>query len=210
MTPFDLLFIISFLVTVIATVRAGYLLLRKRVAAAKQTGTRLAVFVTIYGVTLVGVSLASSQKKLRVGEVRCFDEWCITVASASRQPSIGNVSANGIFYVVTVRVSSRSRGRRQREVDVYTYLTDGLGRRFDVSPTGQGALERAGLAGASVTSFVDPGGSVESRLAYDVPKDATDIGFVKTSHGWFPVRLIIGESSSFLHRPTIVQLWPSD
>jgi hypothetical protein len=208
MTPFDLLFIISFLVTVVAVVRASYLLLRKRMAAAKQTATRLAVFIAIYAVTLVAVSLTTPQKNLRAGEVRCFDEWCITVAGASRQPRIGDVSASGIFYVVTVQVSSRSRERRQREVDVYTYLTDIRGRRFDVSPAGQGALQGAGLAGAPVTSFLDPGGSFESRLAYDVPKDVTDVGFVKTSHGWFPTRLIIGESSSFLHRPTVVQLGP--
>src|SRR5580704_8574124 len=205
MTPFDLLFIISFLVTVIATVRAGYLLLRKRVAAAKQTGTRLAVFLTIYGVTLVGVSLASPQKKLRVGEVRCFDEWCITVASASRQPSIGDVRANGIFYVVTVRVSSRSRGRRQREGDVCTYLTDSRSRRFDVSPMGQNALQRAGVAGEPVTSFVNPGGSFDSRLAFDVPQDATDVGFLKKGCGWLP-NPIIGDPGSFLHRPTTVRL----
>ena len=206
MTPSDLLFILSFLITVVAILRAGYRLLRQRVAAAKQTATRLAVFIAMYAVTLVVVSLATPQQRLRVGDLRCFDEWCITVVNTSRQPRVGDVAANGIFYVVTVRVSSRSRGRRQREVDVSTYLADSLGRRFDVSPSGQGALERTGLAGPPVTSFVDPGGSFESRLAYDVPIDATDVGFVKTSQGWFPFRLIIGDSSSFLHRPTIVLL----
>ncbi|MEP6916317.1 MAG: hypothetical protein ABJC89_11760 [Acidobacteriota bacterium] len=209
MTLFDLAFVISFLVTVVALIRACYLLLRKRMAAAKQTATRLVAFVAIYAVTLVVVSLTTPQTRLHLGDVRCFDEWCITVTGASRQPSIADVSANGLFYVVTVQVSSRARGRRQREVDVDTYLTDTRGRRFDVSPAGQGALQRAGLAGAAVTSFVDPGATFESRLAYDVPKDVTDLGFVKTSHGWFPTRLIIGESSSFLHRPTIVQLGPS-
>jgi hypothetical protein len=151
MTPFDLLFIVSFLATVVAVVRASYLVFRNRVTAAKRTATRLAMFIATYAVTLVAVSLVSPQKKLRVGEPRCFDEWCIAVTSTSQHASIGNVSANSIFYVVTVRVSSHSRGRRQREVDVYTYLTDSLGRRFDVSPDGQGALERAGLAGAPVT-----------------------------------------------------------
>src|SRR4051794_17811125 len=33
----------------------------------------------------------------------------------------------------------------------------------------------------------DPGGHLESLLAYDVPTDATDVGFVKTSYTWFPV-----------------------
>ena len=209
MSLFDLLFILSSLIVVVAFVRACYLVLRKQVSAAKHTVARLAIFIAIYTVTLVAVSLVTPQKKLRLGDVRCFDDWCISVVSASRQPSIGNVSANGIFYIVTVRVSSRSRGRRQREVDVLTYLTDRRGRRFEVSPVGQDALQRAGLASPSVTSFVDPGESIESRLAYDVPNGTTDLGFIKTSYGWFPVRLVIGDSSSFFHRPTVVELGPS-
>ena len=127
MTLFDLLFIVGFLMTVGAAIRAGYLLLRKRAAAAKQTATRLAVFIAIYAATLVVVSLVMPQKKLRVGDVRCFDEWCITVVRAARQPHIGDVAANGVFYVVTVRVSSRSRGRRQREVDA-VHILDGQPR----------------------------------------------------------------------------------
>ena len=208
MSRFDLLAIVSVLATVGALVRVGYLLIRKRTAAARKTATRLATVVALYAITLIVVSLVSPKKVLEMGAVRCFDEWCITVTSASRQPSIGDVPATGIFYVVTVRVSSRSRGRRQRESDVCPYLTDSQGRRFDVSPLGQQALQRKGLAGEPVTSFVDPGDSFDSRLAYDVPQDATDVGFVKTGCGWLP-NPIIGDSGSFLHRPTTVRLGTS-
>jgi hypothetical protein len=204
----DLLFIVSFLVTAGALLRVGYLLLRRRTQAARKTSIRLTVFVAIYGIALVVTSLVSPQQVVKLGEERCFDEWCITVAGASRVPAVGDVRAAGVFEVVTVRVTSHSRGRPQREKDVYTYLTDGAGRRFDVSPAGQSALERAGLAGMSVTSFVDPGSSFESRLAFDVPEDAKHIGFVKTSHAWFPALFIIGDSSSLFHRPTIVPLGP--
>jgi hypothetical protein len=206
MTPFDLLFIVSFVGMIIGALRTGYLLARGRIVAARITALRLVGFVALYGSALVLVSLLSAGKVMAVGEPRCFDEWCIAVTGVSRKPSIGNVKANGLFYVVSLRVSSRSRGRRQRENDVYTYLTDGRGRRFEVSPSGQDALERAGLAGSPPTSFVDPGGAFESRLAFDVPDDASDVGFVKTSHGWFPRLLIIGEPGSLLHSPTIVQL----
>jgi hypothetical protein len=209
MTLTDLLFIVSFLVTAGALIRIVYLLLRSRTAAARTSAIRLAAFLAIYGVALVITSLVSPQQVVKVGEERCFDEWCITVTGASREPSVGGVRANGIFYVVSVRVSSHSRGRPQREKDVYTYLTDGRGRRFEISTAGQSALQRAGLAGVPMTSFVDPGGSFESHLAFDVPQDATNMGFVKRSHGWFPMLFIIGDSSSFLHRPTIVRLGPS-
>ena len=208
MSPLDLLAIGSVLATVVALVRIGYFLIRKRTAAGRKTATRLATFVAIYAITLIVVSLVSPKKVLEMGTVRCFDEWCIRVTSASRQPSIGDVRATGIFYVVSVRISSRSRGRRQRESDVCPYLTDTRGRRFDISPLGQTALQLTGLAGEPLTSFVDPGGSFDSRLAYDVPPDAADVGFVKTGCGRLP-NPIIGDSGSFLHRPTIVRLGTS-
>jgi hypothetical protein len=205
MNLFDLLFIISVLTTVGAVVRVGVLAIRKQAAAARRTATRLGVFLTTYAVVLIAVSLVSPGKVLAIGDVRCFDEWCIAVTSASRQPSIGGVRASGVFYVVTVRISSRSRRRRQRERNVCTYLMDSRRRRFDVSAIGQSALQRAGVAGEPLTSFVDPGGSFESRLAYDVPLDAADVGFMKTGCGRFP-NPIIGDPGSFLHQPTIVRL----
>ncbi|HEX7681796.1 MAG TPA: hypothetical protein VF713_26995, partial [Thermoanaerobaculia bacterium] len=69
--------------------------------------------------------------------------------------------------------------------------------------SGQTALTKAGLAGEPLTSFVAPGASFQSRLAFDVPPDAHHLGLVKASHGWFPVRFIIGDPGSWLHRPTI-------
>lgn len=212
MNAFDLLAIVSFLLTLGALVRIGYFLIRKRTAAARKTAVRIATFLAIYAVVFVVVSLVSPGKVPTVGEVRCFDEWCITVKSASRQPTIGEARATGIFFVVTVQVSSRSRGRRQRENNVCTHLIDSSGRRFDVSSAGQNALQQAGLAGEPLTEFVDPGKSFESRLVYDVPQDASDVGFVKTSCGLLP-NPIIGDPDSFLHRPTVVRLtmqWRSD
>ena len=89
---------------------------------------------------------------------------------------------------------------------VYIATSDDLGRRFAISPSGQSALTQAGLAGEPVTSFAAPGGSFQSRLAFDVPADARHLGLVKGSHGWFPLRLIIGDPQSWLHRPTVTPL----
>ena len=64
MSPFDLLAILSVLATVGALVRVGYLLIRKRTAAARKTATMLATFVAIYAITLIVVSLVSPKKVL--------------------------------------------------------------------------------------------------------------------------------------------------
>jgi hypothetical protein len=206
MTPLDLLFLLTVLITVGALLRVGYQLVCARPGAAKTTFLRLGGYLAAYTTTLIAVSLLSRGETLQIGEARCFDEWCIAGTSALRQPSIGGARARGIFYVVTLRVSSESRGRPQRETDVDTYLLDARGRRFDVSVAGADALQRAGLAGQPVTSVVAPGGSLESRLVFDVALDAAGLGFVKASHSGFPRRLIIGDPESFLHRPTVVRL----
>ena len=208
MKLFDLVFLVSFFAVLATLSRLCYLLVRGRRQGARNTAIALLAFVGLYAMVLVSVSLASPQKVLAVGELQCFDDWCITVEAVSRQQRIGATSANGVYLVVTTHVSSRARGRRQRETDVYVYVTDYRGGRFDVSLPGQDALRRAGLAGEPLTTYVDPGEAFESRLAFDVPTEATDLGFVKRSHGWFPGLLIIGDPQSFLHRPTTVHLAP--
>lgn len=206
MSLFDLLFPASFAAVVIAAGRIAYLSLRRRFRAAGKTLLRLLIFVSAYMLVLVGFSLAEPRKDVPVGMPRCFDDWCITVEQAAPLAAIGTTQADGTFYVVTLRVSSRARGRRQREPDVDVYLIDDLGRRFDISAAGQQALAQAGLAGEPLTSFVDPGNSFQSRVAFDVPRDGRHLGLVKASHGWFPVRLIIGDAGSWLHRPTVVPI----
>jgi hypothetical protein len=206
MSLFDLLFLLCFAAAVITAGRVGYLAIRRRFRAAGRVFGRLTVCIAVYVLVLIAFSLAEPQREVPIGTPRCFDDWCITVEQSARQAAIGTTRASGTFCVVTLRVSSRAKRITQREPDVYLYLTDESGRRIEISSSGQRALAQAGLAGESVSSFVAPGGSVESRVVFDVPVDARHLGFVKASHGWFPVRLIIGEPQSWLHKPTIVPL----
>ena len=206
MSLFDLLFLVCFAALVITIGRIGYLLLRRRFAAARKTLALLLGCVAAYLLVLIGVSLAEPRKEIPIGEQRCFDDWCITVDTATPQKTLGTTSANGTFEVVTLTVSSRAQRSPQRETDVDIYLLDDQNRRIDVSPSGQQALAQAGLAGDPVTAFVAPGGSFQSRLAFDIPPDVHHLALVKASHGWFPVRLIIGDPQSWLHRPAVTPL----
>jgi hypothetical protein len=203
---FDLLFLFCFASAVITAGRIGYLAIRRRFRAAGRVFIRLTVCVAVYMLVLIGFSLFEPQREVPIGTPRCFDDWCLTVEQVARQATIGTTRAAGTFCVVTLRVSSRAKRITQREPDVYLYLIDESGRRIEISPAGQQALAQAGLAGESVSSFVGPGASFVSRVAFDVPDNPRHLGFVKASHGWFPVRLIIGEPQSWLHKPTIVPL----
>jgi hypothetical protein len=178
MTIFDLLFLALMVSVIVAAVRVVYLSIRGRFRPARMTFIRLLLFAGAYMLVLVGFSLAEPQKQIPIGAAQCFDDWCVTVEGASRQSAIGATRAHGAFCVATLRVSNRGRGQRQRETDVRVYLTDDQGRRFDVSPDGQRALEQNGLAGMPITSFAAAGGSFESRLAFDVPPDARRLSLV--------------------------------
>jgi len=206
MSPFDLLFLVLMAVVIITAGRTLYLLIRRRFLSAGKAVSRLLLFIAVYMLVLLGFSIVEPQKQVPVGIPQCFDDWCITIQQATRQDVIGATRASGTFWIVTVSVSSRAKGRPQREADVRVYLTDDRGRRFDVSPAGQRALEGQGLAGLPLTSAVAPSSSFQSRLAFDVPKEVRHLNLVKTSWTWFPFRLIIGDPQSWLHRPTVVPL----
>jgi hypothetical protein len=206
---FDLVFIACFLSAMIALLRAVFYACRRRWAISVRVLRRLGYGVVAYAIVLVTVSLTSHQTVLRMGETRCFDEWCISVERVARASEVGNptapVRARGIFYVVKVKVSNAARRRAQRAVDARLYLIDPTGHWYDSSPEAQRALDAMGVGGNDLTTRMPPGGSFERSVVFDLPREAGDLGLV-VSHGNFPGVLIIGDSQSFLHPPTVVKL----
>jgi len=205
MTLGDLIFILCFLGTIVACGRIVWKLAHGRAADAKRSAAWLTVFLALYFAVLVMVSLVTPAKVVPIGEPQCFDEWCIAVLGVEKPAAIGGVRAKGVFWIVTVGVSNRGGGRRQRETGAFAYLVDGYGHRFDPSPEGQAAVKREGAAGPPLTAFVEPGSSFASRLVFDIPSSVRELAFVKAT-GWFPVAFIIGDPGSLLHRRTIVHL----
>ncbi len=206
MSLFELLFIALFLAAVGLLLRGLFLVATRRTTEAARTGLALGALLGSYALVLVSVSLASSGDVVAVGEEQRFDDWAIAVTGVERVARIGTTVASGEFWIVTTRVSSHARGRRQRETDVHVFLVDGGGHRYEISPSGQEALEREQLAGTPLTSFLDPGSSFVSRLVFELPASAENVAFVKRSHSWFPGLLILGDPASFLHPPTRVPL----
>ncbi len=117
----------------------------------------------------------------------------------------GVVTTHGMFYLVTVRVSSWARGISQRALDAQVYLLDASNQRFDPDASGQRALDATGQGGQPLDSKVAPGGSFTRTVVFNLPKGSSHLVLVVT-HGLFPDVLIIGSEQSFLHKPTIFQL----
>lgn len=126
-----------------------------------------------------------------------------------RQPTVGvgaaSVDARGSFLVVTAQVTSQAKRVSQRELDAQVYLVDGARRRYDVSLTGQRALDAAGQGGQPLDALIAPGGSFTHVVVFDTPADASQFALVVT-HSAFPGAVIIGDDQSLFHRPTLMQV----
>lgn len=201
----DLLFLVLILTALIVVLRAVYLLLRRRYAQAGRVFVRLAIGVAVYFAGLISVSLAAHQKILAVGQDRCFDDWCLAVESWTTPPKIRDLSPQGTFYLVALRVSSRAKRVSQRALDAKVYVKDSRGRDYDPSPAGQRAYEARNGAAKPLSDRLEAGESFTTVRVFDVPRDAVGLGLV-VSHGAFPGCIVIGDSQSFLHKRTITPL----
>lgn len=200
MTIYELLFIVLFLATVAAV--AGVLVL----AATRRMGSAAKVLLTIGVVwslylTILAVSDATAhQFVIKAGEDHCFDEMCFAVVD--NQVSSSLTRPNRAIYVVTVRVTSRSRGRTQSEGGLRVRLYAN-GSYFNVSEQAQKEYDTTHGATPRITERLAPGESIQSVLVFDVPQDIRP--GLALDHGFTPGYFVIGESP-FFHEPDIFQL----
>lgn len=152
---------------------------------------------------------ARPQRTIPVGQELCFDEMCFSVVNVQVVLQLGPASqpvkADGRFYVITVRVSSHSRGRVQSEGGLRALLWNS-GNYYEVSSGGQRAWESVNGKTAKLTARLQPGESVESVQVFDLPQEASAPGLA-LSHGFTPGYFIIGECPLF-HKPRTLKLTP--
>ena len=210
---FDLLFILMVLASAVTLLGLFALVLRRRWRLARRLLLGYASGALLYLGALVLVSTTTPERVLQLGEDRCFDDWCITVAGFTDLPALGEgpgrVRARGRFYVVELELSNQARGRSQRASSVALWLLDGQGRRHPVSTVGQAAWEAKHGPTAALTSTLALGERLGTVRVFDVPVDADALGLtVVHPVGFAPGWLIIGDDMSWLHRPTVFRLAP--
>ena len=187
MTIFEPLFILCFLTTVVTLIVAAVSALRGNRARAVASLRKLGICAAIYAAALLTVGAASQRKVYRVGEMQCFDDWCITVNGVARTAPR--------TVEVALQLSSRAKQRPMGEKGTVAYLVDGQGRRYDPIP---------GSATVPFDTKLQPGESVIATRRFDVPGDAQDLGFVY-AHVGASFSPVIGENE-FFHGPPLVRL----
>jgi hypothetical protein len=209
---FELLFIGLFLGSLIALIGVLILAIRRRRPTAMRVLGALGAGWTIYLLVVVAVGAtmaARPQRTIPVGKELCFDEMCFSVVNVQVVSQLGPTSrpvkADGRFYVITLRVSSRSRGRVQSEGGLRALLWDS-GKYYGGSSGGLQAWEAVNGETARLTARLRPGERVQSVQVFDLPKESSATGLA-LSHGFTPGYFVIGECPLF-HKPAILKLTP--
>lgn len=194
MSIYDLLFIVLFLTSVVTLITAGVQAIRGKGWQALRTLRNFAICFFVYMAIVVIVAVATPRRVLNIGEVRCFDDWCVSVTNSQHQ-----VSTAGVMYNVTLELSSRARRISQRAKGAYVYAVDDQDRRFDPVPDG---------AAVPMDVLLQPGEKVETKRSFILPDDARGVGIIVVHEGayCFPGCFIIGDEAGPFRKRTVVRL----
>ena len=168
----------------------------QRAQARRHAFWLLGVWV-VYAVILGGTSLMQSQRIVSLGHDQCFGAMCFAVLGAEPVEALVP-GETGAVVRVKIRVSNHGKESKAEE-SIRAYVIDSQGRRWEPLP---------GLSGNALTSRVAGGSLMLSEPVFRVAQDASGLQLIFTHGAWQPGRLVIGDSDSLGHRPTIVKLGP--
>ena len=176
----------------------------------------IAVLLAGYGLLLTLFSATSYDRAVARGEEKFFCALdchiAYSVQNVERVKSIGDVTAHGEFYVVTLRshFDERTiapwRGDRPLAPDPPSLtLVDGNGRQYPSSADGQKAWEAVHVQPHTLKDALRPGEWYETTWAFDVPEGAQSLRMFAGWHG-FPSYVLIGDEASPGHGKTYLKL----
>lgn len=224
--PAALAFLAAGALGFLGAVASGVALLGGRPLLARRILLALVAAGGVYLTVLLGVSLASDERVLALGEQKYFCEvdchlaYSVTGVTTSNilGPLPQEVQAAGTFHIVTVKVWFDERtisSRRAKDMPLAPNprklrVVDADGRAYPVSFAGQRALEqghgRPEVSGA-LCQPLRPGESNEAQLVFDLPEEVRDPRLLITTADP-PAYFIIGHESSWLHKKISFALEP--
>jgi len=184
-----LLFLGSILAGMLAAAVFIYGLARKQATVRLWAGIALLAIPAGYATLLLGASLTSQDRILGAGEKKYFCEidchLAYSVERVSTSKTLGNPArperAAGTFYVISLKTwfdESTISPMRPRDASLapdprQVYVVDAAGRRFERSPSGERALEDAGIPSTPLSRSLIPGQSYITELVFDLPEDVS-------------------------------------
>lgn len=191
-TLFDLLFIILFLAAVSALLSATWFTLRRQFNRARRILSRLFVCSITYMTLVIVTSLILPRQVMKLEDLQCFDDMCVSVDGFSRMPE-----GTSVKYAVDMRLSNSARRVTQRENNLVMYLTDAQGRRYDPMP---------GSSSTPYNVLLAPQESIVVSRSFLVPTDAAGLAAVITHEGGFPIGWFIIGYDTWFRKPPLIKL----
>jgi hypothetical protein len=159
----------------------------------------------------VGTAVAynAPPQTVPIGANHCYNGMCYAVVNVQRTPTIGNssmlVRANGVYYVVTMRVTNVAR-IAQKGDEVQPQLTDAAGNKYEASHIGAKALALFENNTDASAATLQPGQSMITRIAFDVPPQTKRAGLALThADSLTPSAFLLDNPRHFLHKPAVVE-----
>ena len=194
MNIFEPLFLLLALITAAALIAALVFAVFGNWRRALRILKRLAIGAAVYFAIVIAVTVLVPSRQYALHEMRCLDDWCITVNGALRHPSPPVAGSN---FEVSLRLSSRAKRVPMGEKDTVGYVVDEDGHRYD-------PLHDA--AAFPYDGILQPGQSVTTFRYFNVPDDGRKLGFVFTHEGGFPIGWLIITEGGWFQKPPVVWL----
>lgn len=163
------------------------------------------VWVVFYAVMLFGFSLFSTEKTLAMNEPK---EYCgfyfdchihTAVTDVRKTKTIGDKTANGEFYIVTVKVFSDARAATLGLSSLSLFALDDDGRHYQ-------RVTDAENPAPPFTQKVPAGGSFEKEIIFDLPLDVKNPRMDARSDGGVIEKILVGNEDSILHKRSYFKL----
>jgi hypothetical protein len=164
-----------------------------------------AVWFTFYFAMLIGSSVRSEEKELRLNEARAFCGFYLdchmhtTVTAVRTARTIGNKAANDKFYIVTVKVFSNAKEATLGFGGLKLHVTDADGRLYPHSPEVEPDEPWFNRP-------VPAGGSFERDVVFDLPTDVRDPRLDMHDDQSLIEKFLIGDEDSMFHKGTYFKL----
>jgi hypothetical protein len=165
----------------------------------------VAIWFGFYFVMLLGFSLFSTDKTLAIGEAK---EYCgfyldchmhTAVTDVRTAKSIGDRTAGGQFYIVTVKVFSDARRATLGLLNVTAKVLDEDGNKYYRNQDAEDQLP----AQPRFEKKISPGESFEKQIVFDLPADVKNPR-LDLKEGYKIDRvieaLVIGDEDSLWHK----------
>lgn len=103
-----------------------------------------------------------------------YDDFAFSVQAVRKTKTLGTQAAQGIYYIVTLKVANHARRVDFQFDNLSAMLADDEGRKFYLSPDGQKALAAARGGSDPCAAALPAGASCVTEIVFDLPADASN------------------------------------